>query len=100
MFKVSGASHRKYGLGHPHGLRHLAITEALDLTNGNVRAVRHFSRHSSVETLLCYDDNRTDMAGKISRILAARKPCDHPPPGGPEGSGAVLVGLPEVSASC
>ncbi len=54
----------------PHGLRHAAITEALDLTGGDVRAVQRFSRHRKLETLLRYDDNRTDMAGAIARRVA------------------------------
>jgi integrase/recombinase XerC len=40
----------------PHGLRHAAVTAALDATNGDVRRVREFSRHSDVSTLLVYDD--------------------------------------------
>ena len=31
----------------PHGLRHAAITAALDATKGDVRAVQHFSSHAS-----------------------------------------------------
>jgi integrase/recombinase XerC len=54
----------------PHGLRHTAITEALDKTNGNTRAVQRFSRHKNVATLQHYDDNRTDMGGKISADVA------------------------------
>jgi integrase/recombinase XerC len=54
----------------PHGLRHAAITEALDLTNGNVRAVQRFSRHKDIRVLLRYDDNRTDLGGSIARMVA------------------------------
>jgi integrase/recombinase XerC len=53
----------------PHGLRHQAITRALDLTNGNAREVRKFSRHAKLETVMRYDDNREDVAGDISRKL-------------------------------
>ncbi len=53
----------------PHGLRHEAITRALDLCAGDVRRVRHFSRHAKIETLLRYDDNRRDEAGAIARLL-------------------------------
>lgn len=53
----------------PHGLRHQAITRALDLTNGNAREVRKFSRHVKIETVMRYDDNREDAAGDISRRL-------------------------------
>src|SRR5262249_37287337 len=43
----------KAGLGavRPHGLRHAAITEALDLTNGDGRAVQRFSRHRDLGRL-------------------------------------------------
>lgn len=54
---------------NPHGLRHQGITRALDLTNGDVRRVRRFSRHAKLETLLRYDDNRRDEAGAIAHLL-------------------------------
>ena len=37
----------------PHGLRHAAITDALDLSNGNLRAVQRISTSGSSKTLLC-----------------------------------------------
>ncbi len=55
----------------PHGLRHTAITEALNLTQGDVRAVQRFSRHRDVRVLTIYDDNRTDLAGKVARMVAS-----------------------------
>ncbi len=60
------------GLGtvRPHGLRHAAITHALDLTNGNVRTVAAFSRHRDVRTVSVYDDNRTDVGGAIAALVA------------------------------
>ncbi len=61
----------KYGLGHPHGLRHTAITQALDITGGDIRAVQCFSRHKDPRTLILYDDNRTDLGGKVARRVAA-----------------------------
>jgi integrase/recombinase XerC len=60
-----------HGLGHAHGLRHGGITEALDLTGGNVRAVQRFSRHRDVRVLNLYDDNRADLAGEVARLVAA-----------------------------
>lgn len=54
----------------PHKLRHTAITIALDLTNGNVRAVRDLSRHARLETLQRYDDNRQDFQGSMSNQLS------------------------------
>jgi integrase/recombinase XerC len=55
----------------PHGLRHLAITSALDLTKGDVRAVQKFSRHRDMRVLNTYDDNRRDLAGDVARLVAA-----------------------------
>jgi integrase/recombinase XerC len=63
---------RKAGLTRevrPHGLRHEAITRSLDLCAGDLRRVRHFSRHAKIETLLRFDDNRRDEAGAIARLL-------------------------------
>ena len=67
---------RKLGnaVGHenvrPHGLRHAAITVALDKTNGDVRAVQRFSRHADPRTLLRYDDNRQDLGGEVAALVA------------------------------
>lgn len=54
----------------PHGLRHQAITQVLDMTGGNVREARKFSRHAKLETLLVYDDARSDVAGELASRLA------------------------------
>jgi integrase/recombinase XerC len=54
----------------PHGLRHAAITEALEKTNGNVRAVQRFSRHRDINVLTVYDDNRSDLGGQIAAMVA------------------------------
>lgn len=54
----------------PHGLRHAAITAALDLT-GDLRAVQRFSRHRDVRVLTVYDDNRTDLGGRVAARVAA-----------------------------
>lgn len=53
----------------PHGLRHSAITAALDLT-GDLRAVQRFSRHRDVRVLTWYDDNRADLGGDVARRVA------------------------------
>jgi len=63
----------------PHGLRHAAITEALDKTGGDVRAVQRFSRHADVRTLQVYDDARTDLAGKVARLVAVKPHNDSLP---------------------
>lgn len=63
---------RRAGLGvvRPHGLRHAAITQALDATAGDVRSVAVFSRHRDVQTVMIYDDRRRDVGGEITRLLA------------------------------
>jgi integrase/recombinase XerC len=53
----------------PHGLRHAAITEALD-RGTDVRAVQRFSRHRDLRVLLVYDDNRDDLGGRVTYALA------------------------------
>jgi integrase/recombinase XerC len=55
----------------PHGLRHAAITEALDKTNGNFRMTQKFSRHRDPRVLGLYDDNRQDLGGEVARLVAA-----------------------------
>lgn len=54
----------------PHRIRHSSITAALDATDGNVRKVQKLSRHSQIETLLVYDDNRHNDQLEISEILS------------------------------
>jgi len=56
----------------PHGLRHSGITAGLDVSHGNVRFARQYSRHRSIEVLLKYDDNREDVAGDITRKVVER----------------------------
>jgi integrase/recombinase XerC len=53
----------------PHQLRHLGITQALDRSGGNLRAAQKFSRHVDPRTLNRYDDNRTDLAGDMARLV-------------------------------
>ncbi len=53
----------------PHRLRHSAITAALEATNGDVRSVQKLSRHSSLNTLMIYDDNRRDEQGRVTNLL-------------------------------
>jgi integrase/recombinase XerC len=54
----------------PHGLRHAAITAVLDRSGGNVRAAQRFSRHANLQTLVRYDDNRTDLGGEMARLIS------------------------------
>jgi integrase/recombinase XerC len=53
----------------PHRIRHSSITAALEATNGDVRRVQKLSRHSSLNTLLIYDDNRRNHQGEVTDIL-------------------------------
>lgn len=58
----------------PHGLRHSAITAVLDAIDGNVREAQKFSRHRNPAVLLNhYDDARTDVGGKLTRMLDGEK---------------------------
>ena len=61
------------GIPHlrPHGLRHTAITQALELTRGDIRAVQRFSRHKDPRTVVLYDDAREDKAGEVAKLVAA-----------------------------
>jgi integrase/recombinase XerC len=54
----------------PHGLRHAGITRALDVSGGDVRKVQKFSRHASPTTVLIYDDNRSDVGGELTKLVA------------------------------
>jgi integrase/recombinase XerC len=72
LYKIIKKLGKKAGIkARPHGLRHSAITEALDLTGGNIRAVARFSRHRNVQVLTLYDDNRTDLGGNVAQMVAA-----------------------------
>ena len=53
----------------PHRIRHSSITEALNLTNGDVRKVQKLSRHSNLNTLMIYDDNRQNLQGEVTEML-------------------------------
>lgn len=56
----------------PHGLRHAAITEVLDMTGGDIRSAQKFAAHASPNTTTKYDDNRTDVAGDMAKQLSKR----------------------------
>ena len=60
------------GTVRPHGLRHTAITTALDASGGNIREAAKFSRHQRLETVLIYDDRRTDVAGQLAAQVTSR----------------------------
>lgn len=54
----------------PHRLRHTSITAALEATNGDVRRVQKLSRHSRIETVMIYDDNRVNQQKQVTDLLA------------------------------
>lgn len=54
----------------PHGIRHAAVTQVLNLTGGDLRLAQRFARHSNPATTILYDDQRRDGAGDAARILA------------------------------
>ena len=54
----------------PHRVRHGSITQTLNLTNGNYRKVRKFSRHKNINTIQIYDDNRERSQHELSNLLA------------------------------
>jgi integrase/recombinase XerC len=71
VYHIVGRLGAKAGLAvRPQELRHLAITTALDMTDGDVRAVAKFSRHKDLRPLSRYRDNRQDLAGKIAALVA------------------------------
>jgi len=53
----------------PHRIRHSSITAALEATSGDVRRVQKLSRHSSLNTLLIYDDNRRNHQKEVTDLL-------------------------------
>ncbi|NEN88478.1 MAG: tyrosine-type recombinase/integrase [Okeania sp. SIO3H1] len=53
----------------PHRVRHSAITTVLERNNGNLRKAQSFSRHSDVNTLMVYDDNRNFAQSEMSDLL-------------------------------
>lgn len=67
LAKLAGLSRRVL----PHGLRHSAITTALDETNGDLRSVKAFARHAKAQTTIEYDDRRLDVAGQVAERLSA-----------------------------
>jgi integrase/recombinase XerC len=71
VYHIVGWLGTKAGLSvRPQELRYLAITTALDRTNGDVRAVAKFSRHKDLRPLSRYRDNRQDLAGKVAALVA------------------------------
>ncbi len=58
-----------YNLGHPHGVRHTAISEVLVRTNGSIMAAREFARHSDPKVTMRYWDKIKDLGGEAASLL-------------------------------
>ena len=54
-----------------HGLRHSAITKALDLSGGDLRLVQAYARHADLRQLHRYDDARRELFGKGAKLVAS-----------------------------
>jgi integrase/recombinase XerC len=73
IYKVVRKSAKAAGITKsvsPHRIRHSGITAALEATNGDVRRVQKLSRHSDLNTLMIYDDNRQNQQGEVTDLLA------------------------------
>ena len=60
---------------NPHGLRHTAITTAIELANDNgveFTECRQFSGHSQIDTLLVYRDQTRNIQGVLANAVANR----------------------------
>jgi integrase len=55
-----------------HGLRHQAVTEALD-QGWSLRDTMVFSRHVDPRTVMAYDDRRKDVGGEIAKSLGGQR---------------------------
>ncbi|MGL4498647.1 MAG: tyrosine-type recombinase/integrase, partial [Planktothrix sp.] len=73
VYKIVSQIAREAGINKPlspHRIRHSGITAALEATNGDVRKVQKLSRHSDLNTLMIYDDNRKNQQGEVTNLLA------------------------------
>lgn len=64
----------------PHGIRHTAITQAIDIAAKHglsIDVVRHFSRHRSLATLMVYRDElenkQRDIAAWVSELVQGER---------------------------
>lgn len=70
LVRTSAESAGIHKVMSPHRVRHSAITAALEATNGDTRKVQKLSRHSNLNTLMIYDDNRHQHQAQITDIPA------------------------------
>lgn len=55
----------------PHRIRHSSITAILEETNGNVLIAKGLSRHSKLETLMIYNDQRINYQKQATETLSS-----------------------------
>ena len=60
----------KYGIGNPHGIRHMAVGELSEALNGNIVEVMKFARHKDPKVTMIYIDNLKKRDAEGSKILA------------------------------
>ena len=53
----------------PHQLRHTAITQLSKRSNGNIPAIKAFSRHADANTVLIYVDNAKEEQKRMTELL-------------------------------
>jgi len=61
----------------PHGIRHTAITQAIDAAAKqglSIDVVRQFSRHKSIGTLLVYRDQHENKQRQLAEWVSATVP--------------------------
>jgi len=58
------------GVGRPHGIRHLAITEACEALGGDIMEAMKFARHKDPKTTMTYMDNLKKRTADVSVKLA------------------------------
>jgi len=58
--------------GGKFSLRHVAITEVLDVTSEDFRAAQRFCRLAKADILKHYDDNRDDLGGNAAKLIAPK----------------------------
>lgn len=69
--RVAAALDRDGVVIRPHGLRHSGITEFAQRVSGDVRLVREFSGHSSVQTVMHYIDRWDAVPDETGDLMAA-----------------------------
>ncbi|WP_072377633.1 tyrosine-type recombinase/integrase [Hyphomicrobium sp. NDB2Meth4] len=71
VYRMLAARGRQIGAHiRPHGLRHGAITELIQRSNGNVAMAQAFAGHANPSTTTRYIDNLNDLAGQGVRLLS------------------------------